>query len=140
MEAAIDKGDEAPAARRAVWMKRSLGGRRRVVKVLLTEEEHAGLAVRAAASGVSLQRYLIEAGMSGSVSDGAARRRAERELTQARGVLRAAGNNLNQLAKWANANRTLPTHMESILATVEQAAKTVEVRAGRLADTFGDIS
>jgi hypothetical protein len=30
--------------------------------------------------------------------------------------------------------------MESILATVEQAAKTVEVRAGRLADTFGDLS
>ena len=140
MEAAIDEGDEAPVAGRAVRMKRSPGGRHRVVKVLLTEEEHAGLAVRAAASGVSLQRYLIEAGMSGSVSDGAARRRAERELTQARGVLRSAGNNLNQLAKWANANRTLPTHMESILATVEQAAKTVEVRAGRLADTFGDIS
>jgi hypothetical protein len=139
MEAAIDEGDEAPVAGRAVRMKRSPGGRHRVVKVSLTEEEHAGLAFRAAASGVSLQRYLIEAGMSGSVSDGAARR-AERELTQARGVLRAAGNNLNQLAKWANANRTLPTHMESILATVEQAAKTVEVRAGRLADTFGEPS
>src|SRR5674476_360546 len=140
MEAAIDKGDEAPVAGRAVRMKRSPGGRHRVVKVLLTEEEHAGLAVRAAASGVSFQRYLIEAGMSGSVSDGAARRRAERELTQARGVLRSAGNNLNQLAKWANANRSLPAHMESILATVEAAAKTVEARAGRLADTFAEPS
>ena len=77
MEAAIDKADEAPVAGRAVRMKRSPGGRHRAVKVLLTEEEHAGLSGRAAASGVSLQRYLIEAGMSGSVSDGAARRRAE---------------------------------------------------------------
>jgi hypothetical protein len=30
--------------------------------------------------------------------------------------------------------------MEPILATVEQAAKTVEVRAGRLADTFAEPS
>jgi hypothetical protein len=88
MEAPIDKGDEAPVAGRAVRMKRSPGGRHRVVKVLLTEEERATLAGRAVASGVSLQRYLIEAGMSGSVGDGAARRRAERELTQSRGVLR----------------------------------------------------
>src|ERR1035437_8202107 len=82
MKAGIDEAHETPVAGRAVRMKRSPGGRHRVVKVLLTEQEHAGLAFRAAASGVSLQRYLIEAGMSGSVSDSAARRRAGGALTR----------------------------------------------------------
>ena len=86
MEAPIDKGDEAPVAGRAVRMKRSPGGRHRVVKVLLTEEEHAGLGGRAVASGVSLQRYLIEAGMSGSVSDGATTAAGNTTITPSRAL------------------------------------------------------
>ena len=112
------------------------GGRPRQVIVRLSIDEHVALQQRAADAGVSVQRYLLEAGLSGVAGDGAARRRAERELVSTRGVLRAAGNNLNQLTKWANANGALPPHIEPILAKVATATAAVSERVERLAATF----
>jgi hypothetical protein len=112
------------------------GGRRRQVIVRLSDDEHGTLERRARTAGVSLQRYLVEAGLSGHAGDGAARRSAERELMQARAVLRAAGNNLNQLTKWANANGAIPAQIESVLATVRSATGLVSKRADALASTF----
>ena len=116
------------------------GGRRRQVIVRLSDDEHATLERRARTAGVSVQRYLVEAGLSGHAGDGAARRSAERELVQARAVLRAAGNNLNQLTKWANANGAIPAQIESVLATVRSATGLVSKRADALASTFERFS
>jgi hypothetical protein len=55
---------------------------------------------------------------------------------QARAVLRAAGNNLNQLTKWANANGAIPAQIESVLATVASATAFVSQRVDALASTF----
>jgi hypothetical protein len=112
------------------------GGRRRQVIVRLSDDEHTTLERRARTAGVSVQRYLVEAGLSGHAGDGAARRSAERELMQARAVLRAAGNNLNQLTKWANANHVIPAQIESVLAMVRSATGFVSERADALASTF----
>jgi hypothetical protein len=112
------------------------GGRRRQVIVRLSDDEQATLGRRARTAGVSVQRYLVEAGLSGHAGDGAARRSAERELMQARAVLRAAGNNLNQLTKWANANGAIPAQIESVLATVASATAFVSQRVDALASTF----
>jgi hypothetical protein len=112
------------------------GGRRRQVIVRLSDDEHASLERRARTASLSVQRYLVEAGLSGHAGDGAARRSAERELMQARAVLRAAGNNLNQLTKWANANGAIPAQIESVLATVIRATGFVSERADALASTF----
>ena len=112
------------------------GGRRRQVIVRLSDDEHGTLERRARTAGVSVQRYLVEAGLSGHAGDGAARRSAERELMQARAVLRAAGNNLNQLTKWANANGAIPPQIESVLATVTSATRFVSKRADALASSF----
>ena len=71
-------------------LRRVPGGRPRQVIVRLTIDEHVALQQRAADANVSVQRYLLEAGLSGVAGDGAARRRAERELVSTRGVLRAA--------------------------------------------------
>ena len=116
------------------------GGRPRQVIIRLSDDEHATLERRAQTGGVSLQRYLVEAGLSGHAGDGAARRSAERELMQARGVLRAAGNNLNQLTKWANANHAVPAQIESVLAVVTRATGVVSERAEVLASTFEVLS
>jgi len=116
------------------------GGRRRQVIVRLSDDEHGTLERRARMAGVSVQRYLVEAGLSGHAGDGAARRSAERELMQARAVLRAAGNNLNQLTKWANANGAIPAQIESVLATVRSATAFVSKRADALASTFERFS
>jgi hypothetical protein len=51
-------------------------------------------------------------------------------------VLRAAGNNLNQLTKWANANGAIPTQIESVLATVTSATGFVSKTADALVSTF----
>jgi hypothetical protein len=59
---------------------------------------------------------------------------------QARGVLRAAGNNLNQLTKWANANHAVPAQIESVLAVVTRATCVVSERAEVLASTFEVLS
>jgi hypothetical protein len=106
------------------------------VIVRLSTDEHDALQRRAVDAGVSVQRYLLEAGLSGVAGDGAARRRAERELIATRGVLRAAGNNLNQLAKWANANGALPSHLEATLTQVGAATDAVSERVDELAATF----
>lgn len=102
----------------------------------LSTDEHVALQRRAVDAGVSVQRYLLEAGLSGEAGDGAARRRAERELIATRGVLRAAGNNLNQLAKWANANGALPSCFEATLAQVGKATDAVSERVDQMATGF----
>jgi hypothetical protein len=112
------------------------GGRPRQVIVRLTVDEHVALQRRAADANVSVQRYLLEAGLSGTSGDGAARRRAERELGATRGLLRATGNNLNQLAKWANANGALPSHLEPVLTSVAGATSALAERVEQLAATF----
>jgi len=117
-------------------LRRVPGGRTRQVIVRLSTDEHDALQRRAVDAGVSVQRYLLEAGLSGVAGDGAARRRAERELIATRGVLRAAGNNLNQLAKWANANGALPSHLEATLTQVGAATDAVSERVDELAATF----
>jgi hypothetical protein len=85
-----------------------------------------------------LQRYLVEAGLSGSATGEADRRRVECEwdLGQARTVLKAAGNNLNQLAKWANANHVLRDHMETAMGEVDRAVEIVEDCARVVASDF----
>jgi Bacterial mobilisation protein (MobC) len=117
-------------------LRRVSGGRPRQVILRLTVDEHMVLQSRAANANVSVQRYLLEASLSGKAGDGAARRRAERELGAARGVLRAVGNNLNQLAKWANANGTLPSHLEPILTSVASATSALSERVEQLAATL----
>ena len=117
-------------------LRRVPGGRPRQVIVRLSIDEHVALQQRAADANVTVQRYLLEAGLSGVAGDGAARRRAQRELVSTRGVLRAAGNNLNQLTKWANTNGALPSHIEPILAKVAMATSALSERVEQLAATL----
>jgi uncharacterized protein (DUF1778 family) len=119
-----------------VRMRRAPGGRQGRLNLRLTDEEERQIRHRAEGCGLSAQRYLIEAGLSRSASDAADRRRVEWDLGQARVVLKAAGNNLNQLAKWANANGTLPAHIEAALGKVHRAIDAIEECAKAVATEF----
>jgi uncharacterized protein (DUF1778 family) len=110
----------------AVRMRRAPGGRQGRLNLRLTDEEERQIRHRADGCGLSAPRYLIEAGLSRSASDAADRRRVEWDLGQARVVLKAAGNNLNQLAKWANANHAFPDHIEVALREVHRAIEVIE--------------
>ena len=119
-----------------VRMRRAPGGRQGRLNLRLTDEEERQIRQRAEGCGLSAQRYLIEAGLSRSASDAADRRRVEWDLGQARVVLKAAGNNLNQLAKWANANHAVPDHIGVALGEVHRAIEVVEDCANAIATAF----
>jgi ABC-type transporter Mla subunit MlaD len=105
--------------------------------VLLTEAELASLRALSESAGVSVQRYLIEAAMSGSADDAASRRRAVVDVQASRVVLKGVSNNLNQLTKWANANHALPDRLDSLVDDLAQAVATVEQTASELRTAFG---
>src|ERR1700722_7898554 len=97
-----------PTSKRISRMPPLTGGRHFVVKVRLSDSEHDELRRRATTAGMSVQRFLFEAAMAGSAAQSAERRRAQRDAQRTRLVLTSIANNVNQLAKWANANHTLP--------------------------------
>jgi hypothetical protein len=107
------------------------------VKVLLTEAELASLRALSGSAGVSVQRYLIEAAMSGSAQDAAARRRAAVDVQASRVVLKGVANNLNQLTKWANANHVLPDRLDPLVDDLARAMATVQETATGLGLAFG---
>jgi uncharacterized protein (DUF1778 family) len=120
----------------AVRMRRAPGGRQGRLNLRLTDDEERQIRHRAEGCGLSAPRYLIEAGLSRSASDAADRRRVEWDLGQARVVLKAAGNNLNQLAKWANANHAVHDHIEVALAEVHRAIEVIEDCANAVSCAF----
>ncbi len=113
----------------AARMRRSPGGRSRVLFVRLTEEEDRQIRDLAAKAGLSGQRFLVEAALSGSAESAATLRQAAVEARATRVVLKGVANNLNQLTKWANANHALPAHLDRLLDDLGRAVMAVEQSA-----------
>ena len=114
----------------AARMRRSPGGRSRVLYVRLTEEEDREVRDRAAKAGLSGPRFLVETALSGSAESAASHRHAAVEARATRVVLKGVANNLNQIAKWANANHVLPDHFDDLLDDLDRAVVAVEQAAG----------
>ena len=112
------------------------GGRHNVVKVRLSDRELGQLQERAGRARVSLQRFLFEAAMSGSAAQSAERRRATEDAERARIVLTGVANNVNQLAKWANANHVLPDGFNDALDEVRRATTVLAETTERLQAGF----
>jgi hypothetical protein len=112
------------------------GGRHNVVKVRLSDRELGQLTERAERASVSLQRFLFEAAMSGSAAQSAQRRQAAGDAQRARIVLTEVANNVNQLAKWANANHVLPDGLNDALDEVRRATTVLTETTERLQAGF----
>jgi uncharacterized protein (DUF1778 family) len=117
-------------------MRRAPGGRHQRLVVRLTEVEEHQIRERAEDKGLSAQRFVIEAALSGSAESAAARRHAAVEVRAARVILKGVANNLNQLTKWANANHVLPTHFHRLVGDLDRAVLAVEETAGELGMAF----
>ena len=89
-------------------MRRLPGGRRRVVFVRLSPDEEAWIVPKAAAEGLSVQRFLVESAMPEGRPSLLARRALYREFFAARRDLHGACTNLNQLAHLGNQRREVP--------------------------------
>lgn len=127
---------KTPASRRTARMATVTGGRHNVVKVRLSDRELGQLTERAERASVSLQRFLFEAAMSGSAAQSAQRRQAAGDAQRARIVLTGVANNVNQLAKWANANHVLPDGFNDALDEVRRATTVLTETTERLQAGF----
>ena len=121
-EKAPGRGERGFAtARPGGRLRRRAGGRRRIVKVLLSPEEEAWVVPKAAAEGLSVQRFLVESALPGGRPSLLARRALYREFFAARRDLHGACTNLNQLAHLGNQRREVPTGVGGSAAEVEAA-------------------
>jgi hypothetical protein len=104
-------------------MRRLPGGRRRVVFVRLSPDEEAWIVPKAAAEGLSVQRFLVESAMPEGRPSLLARRALYREFFAARRDLHGACTNLNQLAHLGNQRRAVPIGVEGCLTELEAATE-----------------
>jgi uncharacterized protein (DUF1778 family) len=125
-----------PASKRTSRMPTLTGGRHLGIKVRLADAELNELRRRANIAGVSVQRFLIEAAMTGSAAQAAEQRRALADSQRARLVLTSVSNNVNQLAKWANTNHVLPDNLDAVLDDVSRATADVLETSARLLAGF----
>ncbi len=115
-------GEVAPSARR---LRRQDGGRPHVVFLRLSEHEHTVLRTRAQLAGVSVQRFLVEAGVSPERT-GAERRALYTTLLATQRAVSGAANNLNQVARGVNSTGHLPTEWEPTSAALRSALAALE--------------
>jgi uncharacterized protein (DUF1778 family) len=121
---------------RAIRMRRTPGGRHRLLGVRLTEEEERQIRHRAERAGLSAQRFVVESALSGSAAVAAQRRRAQRDAERARLILASISNNVNQLAKWANTNHVLPETFTACIDDIRRATSAVTDTTQRLGSAF----
>jgi uncharacterized protein (DUF1778 family) len=132
-----DEECKSSPAERMVPLRRSPGGRTRVIYVRVTEEEDREIRRRAVKHRRSAQRFLIETALSESTQLSAERSRAQRDAEMARIVLARLANNVNQLAKWANTNHAMPADLDDLIHDLGRAADAVEQTAVSLGTAFG---
>jgi hypothetical protein len=92
-----------------------------VVFVRLSPAEEAWIVPKAAAEGLSVQRFLVESALPGGRPSLLTRRALYREFFAARRDLHGACTNLNQLAHMGNQRREVPTGVGGSAAEVETA-------------------
>lgn len=109
----------------AVRQQRARGGRQRRPTVRYSEAEYAAVEARAAAARKSVPCYIVEA----SLADPSPPMRVPAELIAELGAIRrhvaAIGNNVNQMARRANAGADVPADQ---MAAVGDAAAGMRER------------
>ena len=128
---------DAPKGRESTGRKRranATGGRHYAHQVKVTPEEEAVLLQLAAAQGVSVPRLLVESALAVEDRTTATDRRAAiAELFRIHRVLGGAANNMNQLAKVANATGEVPAEFGPTMGYVRRLCTKIDATIDRLA-------
>lgn len=101
------------------------GGRMLTHRVLASEEEEARLIVLAAQHNVTIPRLLIESALAGSSDLWAGRQQLIGELFGAVRLLGSLSNNVNQIARAANAGGALAADLHATLVAVRGTASRI---------------
>lgn len=102
------------------------GGRQHSHRVLVTPEEEAVLARLAAEQRVTVPRLLVESALSPAGETPTQRRDAIAELFAVRRLLAAVSNNVNQVARHANAGPEFPADAAAVLAAVRRTVGRID--------------
>ncbi|GAB2868601.1 hypothetical protein GCM10022221_81970 [Actinocorallia aurea] len=101
-------------------LERHPGGRKHAVKVLLSDEERAELVERAEEARLSVPRLLVESALAGGRRTASERRGLVAEFLAVRRLVAAIGNNVNQLARAANATNRTPAELPVVLDALKR--------------------
>ena len=103
------------------------GGRAHRHEVKVSPEEEALLLRAALAQGVTVPRLLVESALTAERGESATeRKQLTAELFKAIRLLAAVSNNVNQLARHANATGEIAAETKTTLAAVRRVAARVE--------------
>jgi hypothetical protein len=128
---------ESPVTLRDAMRRRRAnvaGGRRGDHRVKTSPEEEAVLLRLAAEQGVTVPRLLVESAMAGDRATAAERRDGIVELFAIRRLLAGVSNNVNQVAKKANAASDFPAEAAAVLDAVRRLVPRISAAAEALAD------
>lgn len=109
------------------------GGRTGSHRVKTSPAEEALLVQLAAVQGVTVARLLVESALAGDRETAVARRDAIVELFAVRRLLAAVSNNVNQVARHANAGEDFPAEASATLAAVRRLVPRIDAAVDALA-------
>ncbi|GGI42704.1 hypothetical protein GCM10010988_40370 [Cnuibacter physcomitrellae] len=95
--------------------------------VYVNAEEQAALEARAVvAGGITVPRLLVESAMNANVQTRSDVRKFIAGVFELQDGLAAIGNNVNQIAKYANTERVYPSDAEATFEEVRRVARLIE--------------
>jgi hypothetical protein len=109
------------------------GGREKSYRVYVTAEEDARLVERAEAEQVTVPRLLFESAVAARGETSTERKRALAELFRLTRQMAGVASNVNQLARFANAEGRFPAEAEVVVGEYRRLAAKVEDTIDRLA-------
>ncbi len=131
-----ETADATPSRRVFARRRRSnvVGGRQHSHRVKVTPQEEALLVQLAGAQRVSVPRLLVESALLARGETPTQRRDAMVELFALYRLLAAVSNNVNQIARHANASGEFPADAAGVLLAVRRVAERIDVAVERLAE------
>ena len=104
----------------------SPAGTKKRREVWVTAEEEAALIARAARQKVTVPNLLVTAALSEGSETPTERRAAMAELMAVHTLLARVSNNVNQIARHANAGDEFPQDAKAVLAYVREVAMRID--------------
>jgi hypothetical protein len=106
--------------------------RNRRYEVSVNGDEDTQLRARAVVAGVTVPRFLYESAMAAHVHTDTDRKAAIAELFALRRDMAGVANNVNQLAKWANEERTFPSEAMAVVGEYRELVGQIRLALNRI--------